>query len=206
MGENEVRFEIGTPVSCEDGPCGVLSRVVIDPIKRSVTHLVVEPRHRHSLARLVPVELAEPREGALGLRCTLAAWRALRLVEESEYLVPPEEWLEYSGDSLLGLPYYAETPPVIAHERLPAGEVEIRRGEHVHASDGVIGRVEGVVVDPADHHLTHVLLQEGHLWGKKDVAIPIGAVDRVDWDGVHVSLAKQEIAELPPIEVTYPRP
>ncbi len=201
-----MQFEIGTPVSCEDGPCGVLSRVVIDPIKRSVTHLVVEPPHRHSLARLVPVELAEAREGELGLRCTLAAWRALRFVEENEYLVPPEEWLEYSGDSLLGLPYYAESPPVIAHERVPAGEVEVRRGEHVHASDGPIGRVEGVVVDPADHHLTHVLLQEGHLWGKKDVAIPIGAVDRVDWDGVHVSLAKQEIADLSPIEVTYPRP
>jgi sporulation protein YlmC with PRC-barrel domain len=201
-----MQFEIGAPVSCEDGPCGVLSRVVIDPIRRAVTHLVVEPRHRHSLARLVPVDLAEVEDSGLKLRCTLAAWRALQFVEENEYVVPPEQWLEYSGDGILGLPYYAESPPVIAHERVPAGEVEVRRGEHVHASDGEIGRVEGVVVDPADHHLTHVLLQEGHLWGKKDVAIPIGAVDRVDWDGVHVSLAKEEIADLPPIEVAYPRP
>ena len=68
----------------------------------------------------------------------------------------------------------------------------------------MIGRVEGVVIDPADHHLSHVLVQEGHLWDRKDVAIPIGALDRVDVEGVHVALTKAEIAELPSIEVRYP--
>ncbi len=206
VAKDELQFEIGTPVSCEDGPCGVLSRVVIDPIKRTVTHLVVEPRHRHSLARLVPVGLVDARDGELALRCTVADWRALQFVEENEFLIPPEDWMEYSGDSILGLPYYSESPPVASHERLPPGEVEVRRGERVRASDGVIGRVQGVVIHPSDHHLTHILLQEGHLWGKKDIAIPIAALDRVDSDGVQVSLSKGEIAELPPIEVTYPRP
>jgi hypothetical protein len=32
-------YDIGAPVRCEDGPCGELSRVVVDPIKRAVTHL-----------------------------------------------------------------------------------------------------------------------------------------------------------------------
>ena len=41
--------------------------------------------------------------------------------------------------------------------------------------DGPIGRVQGLVVDPTDHHVTHVLLAKGHLWGEKEVAIPIGA-------------------------------
>jgi hypothetical protein len=53
------------------------------------------------------------------------------------------------------------------------GEVEIRRGDHVHASDGDIGRVHGLVIDPRNHRVTHVLLQEGDLWGRKQVAIPI---------------------------------
>jgi hypothetical protein len=37
-----------------------------------------------------------------------------------------------------------------------------------------------LVIDPSDHRVTHVLLDEGHLWGEKRVAIPIGAVTRVD--------------------------
>ena len=67
------------------------------------------------------------------------------------------------------------TPPIIT-DTLPVGEIGIRKGQQVHATDGEIGRVQGLVIDRATHHVTHVLLQEGHLWGKKEVAIPIGAV------------------------------
>ena len=35
----------------------------------------------------------------------------------------------------------------VQHERIPLGEVEVRRGEPVHAEGGVVGRVEGLVVD-----------------------------------------------------------
>ena len=73
--------------------------------------------------------------------------------------------------------------------------------EHVHASDGSIGRVQGLVIDPADRRVTHVLLQEGHLWGKHRVAIPIGAVTTVDVDGVRLSLTKDEVRALPPVEL-----
>ena len=74
----------------------------------------------------------------------------------------------------------------------------MRRGEPVQATDGLIGHVQGLVVDPADHHVTHVLLQEGHLWGTKQVAIPIGSVTNVD-DGVAVGLTKDEVRDLPPV-------
>ncbi len=45
------------------------------------------------------------------------------------------------------------------------------------------------MIDPGDHHGTHVLLDEGHLWGKKPVAIPIKAVSKIGRE-VQVSLAK----------------
>lgn len=87
---------------------------------------------------------------------------------------------------------------------MPLGEVEIRRGERIHAADGVIGRMRGLIVEPAGQHLTHVLVHEGHLWGVKDVAIPMGALDRIDAEGVHVALTKHAIAELPAIELDRP--
>ena len=64
-------------------------------------------------------------------------------------------------------------------DRVPLGEVEVHRGDPVHAADGWIGSVQGLAIDPEDHQVTHVLLQEGDPWGRKQVAIPIGATSRV---------------------------
>ena len=69
----------------------------------------------------------------------------------------------------------------------------------VHAVDGEIGRVQGFLVNPGDDRVTHVLLQEGHLWGRKKVAIPISAVTGVDDAGVRLSLTKEQVGELPPV-------
>jgi sporulation protein YlmC with PRC-barrel domain len=81
--------------------------------------------------------------------------------------------------------------------------VEVRRGEHVHATDGHIGRVQGLVIDANNHHVTHVLLQEGHLWGRKEVAIPIRAVIGVD-DGIQLNITKQQVQDLPPVDIHHP--
>ena len=61
--------------------------------------------------------------------------------------------------------------------------------------------MEGLVVDSSQGHVTHVLLQEGHLWGRKQVAIPIGAVETID-QGITVNLTKHEIEALPAVGVT----
>ena len=112
-------------------------------------------------------------------------------------------WLEpgrergVDGDTVSGV---SET---VTYDTIPAGEVEVRRGDRVHATDGEIGQVEGLVIDPRSHHVTHVLLQEGHLWGRKEVAIPISAVTGVD-DGIQLSITKQEVQDLPPVDIDHP--
>jgi sporulation protein YlmC with PRC-barrel domain len=92
---------------------------------------------------------------------------------------------------------------MVIHDRGPAGEVEVRRDEQVHATDGEIGRVQGLVVDPRDHAVTHVLLQEGHLWGKRRVSIPISAVTAIK-DGIRLDLSKQQIEDLPAVALAEP--
>jgi hypothetical protein len=60
--------------------------------------------------------------------------------------------------------------------------------------------------------VTHVLLQEGHLFGRKEVAIPISAVTHVDTDayiqvddsGVQLNLTKQQVQDLPPVDIDHP--
>ena len=88
-------------------------------------------------------------------------------------------------------------PSIVTSDNVPEGESEVAAHERVHAADGEIGRLKGFAVDPADHRVTHVLLREGHLWGHKEVAIPVSAVASVD-DGIWLNLTKKQVEELPP--------
>lgn len=199
------RLRIGAPVFASDGECGHLVRVIVDPVAQTITHLVVAPKHHDGLGRLVPVDLVESEDGdRIRLRCTVASFRELDDAEDVQFLPPDTDALGYGEHALLW-PYFSlgtsgtksHHAPILT-DRIPLGEVEVQRGDAVHASDGWIGSVQGLVIDPADHHVTHVLLQEGHVWGRKQVAIPIGATSRVD-NEIRVELTKQQVEELPPV-------
>jgi sporulation protein YlmC with PRC-barrel domain len=207
-------FVIGTGVSCTDGPCGKVTRVVIDPVRETVTDLVVEPEHRSGLGRLVPLALVTSQDGGIRLSCTQADFERLDSAEETEYIPGSSGYAEYGPDQVLVSPYYglagglgggagiSEMSQTITYDAVPDGDVAVHRGDHVHATDGTIGRVQGLVVEPSSHHVTHVLLQEGHLWGRKEVAIPITAVTRTD-DGIHLSITKDQVRDLPPVDIDH---
>jgi sporulation protein YlmC with PRC-barrel domain len=217
-------FTIGSEVACSDGVCGDLKRVVVDPVARTVTHLVVKPRHRRGTGHLVPVDLVDSTANEIRLRCTMSEFEALEDAEETHFLPGASGRWGYEQGQMLSWPYYGlglgggmgmggmgggmgmggmgVGPHAVTNDRVPVGEVEVRRGEHVHATDGSIGRVQGLVVDPGDHHVTHVLLDEGHLWGQKTVAIPINAVTGVD-DGVRLNLTKDEVRDLPAVDLDH---
>ena len=50
--------------------------------------------------------------------------------------------------------------------------------------------------------MTQVLLQEGHLWGRKEVAIPSSAVTGVK-DGIRLNLTKEEVEHLPAVAIDH---
>jgi sporulation protein YlmC with PRC-barrel domain len=188
-------FMIGAKANCSDGFCGELNRVIIDPGSQAITHLVIEPKHRREPGRLVPIDLVDATLDEIGLRCTIAEFGQLDPADDLEQVVGrgagvPDE----TGRAPAGVPRPSR---VFVQDVVPLGEVEVGKGARVHALDGEIGQVEGFVVDPDDHRVTHVLLAEGHFWGHKEVAIPISAVARAD-DGVRLNITKQQVEELPP--------
>jgi hypothetical protein len=215
-GGHAARFKIGTKVVAGDGTCGELAAVIIEPVGRKLAHLVVKPKHHGGMGHLVPIELVEAGGDPIRLSCTTAEFQQLDDAQEIHFLEASDDtwsygqaysWPNYNlgmvggmgagGMGDMGLGHHS-TPQPIATDRIPVGEVEVRRGDPVHASDGWIGSVKGLVVDPADSHVTHALLEEGHLWGRKQVAIPIGTTSRID-DVIRVELTKQQIENLPPV-------
>ncbi len=209
-------LSIGAVAIGSDGYRGEVRAAVIDPVAATVTHLVVEPEGRSGLARLVPLKLAvaeadtddndvRAAPGKLRLRCTEAEFMNLDAAEETlaEFalgqpvpvqLIPPGwrgtgEPVAEGGD-ILRIPE-RETVDVT-----PPGEVAEHGGDHVHATDGDIGQLRGFRIDPASGRVTHVLLGEGHLWGRKEVAIPFDKLAVFD-QGIKLSLTKKQVLDLP---------
>ena len=98
------QFTIGSEVAGSDGVCGDLRRVVIDPVARALTHLVVQPRHGRGVAHLVPIALVASAATQIRLRCTTAEFEALAAAEETHFLPGASgEWSYGKGDALLAL-------------------------------------------------------------------------------------------------------
>jgi sporulation protein YlmC with PRC-barrel domain len=212
-------FRLGTDVRCADGHCGQVRSLVIDLAEDAVTHLLVQPGRRRGLARLVPLSLVEAANGAIRLRCTKTQYEQLDSPDET--YIPPGigghefyerepviSWPYYAGGAgMLGVPSdaIAGVPQTLTADAVPEhlpGEEEIPRGEHVHATDGDIGQVEGVTVDSGTGRVTSVLLREGHLWGRRAVLIPREAVAEVDADGFHLTITRQQVRDLPHADTT----
>jgi len=211
-------FRIGAAASCSDGPCGQVSRIIVNPLAREVTHLVVDQKRRNGPARLVPVDLADATMGQLRLRCTLAEFQDLPPAQETEVVPdldptghqdPPPSvnflplssavWLV--GERGRGRP---QAPQKVTVDSVPSGQVDIRPELTACATDGEIGQVQGLVVEPGGNHVTHVLLQEGHMLGRKEVAVPIGAVTKIGTLLIHLSLTKHQVKHLPSVDIDHP--
>ena len=206
-----MRLDLGSAVHCTDAAFGELADVIVDPISRRVTHLVVEPDGHHERARLVPIERARPASDGLALDCSTADVEALEPLHESAYvragemIVADPDW-DIGTEDVLALPVYQELngmgsaidpdPHVMVnYDRIPKHEVEIRRSSAVISTDGHhLGHVEGFLVGSGD--AADIVLERGHLWGRREIVIPAAAVERVQNDSITLSLTKEQVGAL----------
>jgi sporulation protein YlmC with PRC-barrel domain len=195
---------INAKVLCANGStCGHTTYVVLNPVTERMTHVVVKRGVWPHDERLVPIELVtESAQDHVRLSCSQDDLAEMDTFIETEFV--ESEVTQYLTDPyVITWPFrFSETERVpIEHERIPVGELAVRRGARVEASDGFVGHVEEFLVDATSEHITHLVLREGHLWGQKDVTIPVSHIQRIEENTVYLKMDKAAIEALPMIPV-----
>jgi uncharacterized membrane protein/sporulation protein YlmC with PRC-barrel domain len=203
-----VEIPVEASVECSDGPCGKSVTVIVNPATRKVTYLVVQDKSfLEPEQRMVPIEeVVETTSELIRLRCTrdqlsnMEPFVKVRFIEDQ--WDEPAYWAALDDIYYAG-PYVTPSMPLYEQiERVPPGEVAVHRGAWVEATDGHIGTVGELVLDPDSEQITHFVLREGHLWGKKEVILPLSALDRVEEDTVYLKLDKAAVEQLPSLPLT----
>ena len=187
-------------VYCTDGLGGHSNYVILNPTTDQITHFVVKEKDFPQAQRLVPITLIQsttPQQ--ITLHCTKEELSKQEPFLESTFLNTSFE----ANKTILMWPYTLPESPFmfLTHRKIPAGELAIQRGTPVFATDGSIGRVDEFLVDPKDGQITHLILREGHLWGQKDVTIPVSEIERIQEYKVYLKLDKRSVEALPTIPI-----
>jgi hypothetical protein len=198
------RFEIGARVSCRnDSVIGHLKRVVADPLAGCLTHLVVGPARGQAHDRLVPIGMAHVAASVIVLSCDAAGFEALQPAVETEFIAGSLDESGYGPDETYLWPNYGlsaggmGTPGFrlsartfngnvghdVVSDQVPLDDVELRRGSAVIATDGPVG---------------HLQLQHGHLWGHREVAIPLHCVTTMTGD-IRLNVSKDDVESFPAV-------
>ena len=187
---------LNAPVECLDGKhCGHVTGLIINPENDELTHLVIKTE---GIERIVPVALIQDAATEVVLlECTVPRLHEQQPLVETEYVRSVVEHYDFVPGYIYpdAKPRYSTETYAVKHEHIPDGDLEIKRGMPVFAKDGHIGRIDDVVVDPVNGHITHIVLREGHLWGAKEVVIGIEHVKSVEDDGIYLKSTKAQVSQ-----------
>jgi hypothetical protein len=201
-----MEIPLNAQVECTDGVCGRSAYVLINPVIDDVTHLIVREDSSPNKEYIVPVEyVKETIADTIRLQCSKADLEKMDPFIKTTFIEEKRPAMIFGDNesamgSLYYMPYVIPEMTVqvpVEEQQIPPGEFAVRRGTRVEATDGYVGNVDEFVVNPENGHITHLVMREGHLWGRKDVIIPLSAMGDTHDDTVFLKIDKRQIESLP---------
>lgn len=196
---------LNAKVQCSDGECGKTTNVLVNPVSLKVTHIAIKDKKLPSNpTRLVPfgmVASVTPKQ--VTLTCSIKDVTGMppflvdTLVQQSSSGQAYASGEAYHSQYVVNDTAYDS----VRAQNMPKGELAVYSGMHVEASDGKVGKLDELVLDSDSGNITHIQMREGHLWGKKDVAIPVEDIDFTDGKTVYLKIDKDAVKALPAVKV-----
>jgi len=194
-----MKFPLNADVHCTDGRCGRSTHVVLNPATEQITHIVVKEKQPSRVERLVPVMLvSQTAAQVIVLDCTLEEFSALEPFNQTDFVYG--DLLHHASDPSLTLlwPYAVPAKRVVDEKirPIPPGDLAVRRGARVHATDGRVGQVEEFLVDPESGYITHLCLRESRRRGDKGACVPVSEIAEIKEEIVHLKIDKEAVASM----------
>jgi uncharacterized protein YrrD len=184
-------------IFCTDGHYGQSLNVIYDPKSKTITHIVVRRDSLFEEQYLVPIDkIVEAKQDQIYLSCSKSDISRMDPFVDTDFI--QSDLMGPGGDPYLMWPYGAPEADWIMLERenVPPGESVIRKGAPVLGKDSRLGQVDEFIIDPKSGHIDGILLREGHLWGKKEIRIPVAHIDHIEDGKVYLKLGKDEVSTL----------
>jgi hypothetical protein len=197
-----MKIQINAKVICDEKSCGKVSCVIIDPLNDELTHFVVSVEHfplPHSEHLVSLKHVAKVDNDSVTLDCSPDDLSKMEGFIRHEF-VPSGIVTSGYGSEHLRKPSMLMTQ--VDHEKVPKGELAVHAGAKVFTKKEQIGRVDDFLIESKDDgHITHIVMREGHLWMARNITIPISEIEKIDDEGVHLKLGKEEVEELPSLKI-----
>jgi sporulation protein YlmC with PRC-barrel domain len=202
---------------------GQVSRVVIDPLLREVTHLVIREKEIPAAEKLIPIDLVAQgpdRADQIRVRCK-ATELELRPFEETHYVpltkqvaeranIPgiqarPVYFYPPAGEAWEGHPYPPDFPeqPYVAktEQNIPEeAAIPLQEKASVVSIDGEdVGNVEQFIVDPASGRITYYLISAGRMLANRKL-VPVSWTTTLTEDQVELKVSSDLLKSLPPYQ------
>jgi uncharacterized membrane protein len=200
---------IGSKVICTNGSGGTLTSLIVDPATQNLTHIaVVEESLIHGEDHLVPISLVtRTTRDEVYLSCTTEEISQMEPFTRTHYLEQTygEDGYAFSMPYMTTFDGMAVTPDVgyltVQDHLVPEGKVAVQHGMLVEAQDGYLGQVGELLIDPKTGQVTHFLLMRGRGGGKKEIAVPLTMIDRMEEEVIHLNVDQEKFNALPSLPV-----
>lgn len=193
-------FPLGVEVHCNDGRCGRSTYIILNPVTDQLTHIVVKELSPSRVERLVPSSLVKSSAAeVILLNCDKEEFSKLEPFNQTHFV--RSALPHYATDPALTLlwPYAVATERTVDSpvRSLPEGELAIHRLAKVYATDGLVGRVDGFLVNPETCHLTDLVVRDDRLLKEELIIIPLSFIDRIRENKVYLNVKKAVVEEVP---------
>lgn len=221
----QMQFRDGTAVYTANGDhIGQIDRVVIDPLSKEVTHVVIEQGVIFTTDKVLPVQLvASATDEQVRLKPDVTELEELPDFQQTHYVGLNERELQAMAYPTQGhaTPFYGYPPfgaafydfpgyvgpggtsiaePDYAQttrEQIPENTTALREGARVFSADEQhVGEVERLFVDEETNKATHLVISQG-LFLKSHKLIPISWARQIMEDSVYLGVQAHTLEELP---------